>query len=158
MVDEGFEFLDEEAAVAAAFAAAAPGIAGVGVLGHAADAGVGDADEDDGFDFVGAGEGVGSGVGLPGAMGDEGGAAVDEVLAVVEIEDGEAALGVGEIGFGEVGDDVAAVGEEAGAEVLQAEEARVVVELAGLVFAGREGREGVVGGVGVGSVGMRGQG
>ena len=113
----------------------------MGVLGHTADAGVGDADEDDGFDFVGGGEGVGGGVDLPGAVGDEGGAGVDEVLAVVQIEDGEAAGGVGEIGFGEVDRDVAAAGEEAGAEVLQAEIARVFVERAGLVDAGGEGLE-----------------
>jgi hypothetical protein len=149
-VDEGFELVDEEAAVAGTFAAAPTGIAGVGVLGHAADAGVGDADEDDGFDFVGSGEGVGGAVDLPGAVGDEGGAAVDEVLAVVEIEDGEATGGlvrggVGEVGFGEVDGDVAAAGEEAGAEVLEAEEARVFVELAGLVFAGRERLEVVCG-------------
>jgi hypothetical protein len=119
------------------------GIASVGVLGHAADAGVGDADEDEGLDFVGGGEGVGGEVGLPGAVGDEGGAGVDEVLAVVEIEDGEAALGVEEVGFGEVDGDVTAAGEVAGMEVLQAEEAWVFVEFAGLVFAGREGLEGV---------------
>jgi hypothetical protein len=95
LVDEGFELVDEEASVAGAFATAATGVAGVGVLGHAADAGVGDADEDEGFDFAGAGEGVGGGVGLPGAMGDERGAGVDEVLAILEIEDGEATLGVG---------------------------------------------------------------
>jgi len=142
-VDEGFELLDEEAAVAGAFAAAAPGVAGGGVLGHAADAGVGDADEDDGLDLVGGGEGVGGGVSLPGAAGNEGGAGVNEVLAVVKIEDGEVTGGFGEVGLGEPDGDVAAAGEEAGAEVLEAEITGVVVEVAGLALAGWEGREGV---------------
>ena len=93
-VDEGLELFDEEAAVAAAFAAAEADVAGGGVLGHAADAGVGDADEDDGLDEAFAGEGVGGGVGAPGAVDDVGGAAVEEVLAVVEVEDGEAAAGL----------------------------------------------------------------
>jgi hypothetical protein len=149
VVDEGLEFLDEETSVECAFAAAATGIAGVGVFCHPANAGVGDADEEDGFDFVGAGEGVGGDVGLPGAVRDEGGSVVDEVLAIVEIEDGEATLGIGEIGFGEVNDDVAAAGEEAGTEVLEAKETRVVVQIAGLVGAGRERLEGAVGAVGV---------
>ena len=124
----------------------------MGVFCHPADAGVGDADEEDGFDFVGAGEGVGGGVGSPGAVSDEGGSAVDEVLAIVEIEDGEAAAGIGEVGFGEVDDDVAATGEEAGTEVLEAQETRIAVEVAGLVCAGRERFEDGVGGVGVRSV------
>ena len=145
VVDEGLEFLDQETAVAAAVATAAAWIAGVGVLGHTANAGVVDADEEDGLDFTGAGEGVCGGVGLPGAVGNEGGAAVDEVLAVVQIEDGEAAGWGCEIRFGEVDNDVAAGREEARAEALQAQKTPVFVELAGLVFAGGERLEGVVG-------------
>lgn len=149
-VDEGLEFVDEEATVAGTVSSVTAGIAGVGVFCHPPNAGVVDADEDDGLDLVGAGEGVGCGVGLPGAVSDEGGSAIDEVLAVLEIEDGEAAGwlvrgGVGEIGFGKIDDDVATGREEAGAEVVEAKETRVVVEAAGLVLSGRERGEGVVG-------------
>ncbi len=140
-VDEGLELVDEEAAVARAFSAAATGVAGGGVLGHAAHAGVGDADEDDGLDFAGGGEGVGGFVGTPGAAGNERGAGVDEVLAVVEIEDGKVAGGVGEVGFREVDGDVSAAGKEARAEVVEAQVARIIVEVAGLALIVRERME-----------------
>ena len=135
--------MDYEAAVACAFASATARIAGGGVLGHAADAGVGDADEDDGLDFAGGGEGVGGFVGAPGAAGNERGAGVDEVLAVVEVEDGEVAGGVGEVGFREVDGDVAATGKEARAEIVQAQIARVFVEVTRLALTGRERMKGV---------------
>ena len=144
LVDEGLELVDEEAAVAATVSSVTARIAGMGVFCHPPKAGVVDADEEDGLDLVGAGEGVGCGVGLPGAVRDEGGSAVDEVLAVLEIEDGEAAVGFGEVGVGEIDDDVSAGGEEAGAEVVEEEETRVLVERTGLVGSGRERLEGVV--------------
>ncbi len=150
LVDEGLELVDEETAVAATVSSVTARVAGMGVFCHPPNAGVVDADEDDGFDLVGAGEGIGCGVGLPGAVRDEGGSAVDEVLAVVEIEDGKAAMGFGEVGLGEIDDDVATGGEEAGAEVVEAKETRVLVELAGLVGSGRERCEGVVRVEGVG--------
>ena len=145
LVDEGLEFVDEEAAVAATVSSVTARVAGVGVFCHPPNAGVVDADEDDGFDLVGAGEGVGCGVGLPGAVRDEGGSAVNEVLAVVEIEDGEAAKGLGEVGLGEIDEDVATGGEEAGAEVAEEEETGVLVERTGLVGSGRERCEGAIG-------------
>lgn len=148
VVDEGLELVDEEAAVAATVTSVTARVAGMGVFCHPPNAGVVDADEEDGFDLVGAGEGVGGGIGLPGAVRDEGGSAVDEVLAVVEIEDGEAAKGLGEVGLGEVDDDVSTGGEEAGAEVAEEEETRVLVERTGLVGSGREGMEGA-GGFGI---------
>ena len=56
-------------------------VAGRSVLGHAADAGVGDADQDDGLDEAVAGEGVGGFPRVPGAVDDVGRAAIEEVLA-----------------------------------------------------------------------------
>ena len=105
VVDEGFHFVEEESAVGLAFTATQPEVACWGVLGHAAEAGVGDADEDDGFDLVVGEEAVGGGVGLPGASGDVGEAAVEEVLAVMQVEDWKAAGGVFVVGGGEVDGD-----------------------------------------------------
>jgi len=136
-VDEGLEVVDQELAVEGAFAAAELGIVGGGVLGHAAGACVSDTDEDDGFDEAGAGEVVGGGVGAPGVAREEGAAVVEEVLAVVEIEDGEALIGVGEVGFWEIKSDVAGAGQEAGLESREDAIARVVVELAGGGVRGR---------------------
>lgn len=143
-VDERLELFDEEAAVAVAIASAQTGVAGGGVFGHPAETGVVDADEDEGFDLAVAGEAVGGGVGAPGVVGDVGGAAIKEVLAVVEVEDGEAAPGFGRVGFGQVDHDVAVVGKKARVEVPKDEEARVSVELVrgiGLVVGARGGLE-----------------
>ena len=90
---KGLSSFDEEPAVERAVAAAHAEIAGGGVLGHAAEAGVGDADEDDGLGCGRALVAVGCLAGAPGAAGNVGGAGVDEVLAVVEVEDREAAVG-----------------------------------------------------------------
>ncbi len=130
-VDEGLEVVDQELAVEGAFATAELGVAGGGVLGHAAGTGVGDADEDEGLDETGAGELVGGGVGAPGVAGEESGAVVEEVLSVVQIEDGEALVGVGEVGFWEINSDVARAGQEAGLEGREDAVTRVVIELAG---------------------------
>ena len=114
------ELLDEEAAIAGGFAAAKLCVAGGGVLRHATKAGVGDADEDDRLDFIRFGETVGGGVGTPGVAGNIGGEVVEEVLAVVKIEDGKAAGGIGEVGFGEIDGDGALVGvrENGGVEAM----------------------------------------
>ncbi len=53
-VDPGLQLFDEQPSVAPALAAAHAVVAGGRVLGHAAQAGVGDADEDDGFGFAGS--------------------------------------------------------------------------------------------------------
>ncbi len=129
-VDEGFELFDEESAVEWTIAATHFVVAGGGVLGHAAEAGVGDADEDDGLDAVGECEFVGGGLGAPGAAGDVGGVAVEEVLAVVKVEDGEAKVGFGEVLGGEIDGDGAVVGKDGGVEVVDVV-AGVVEELAG---------------------------
>ena len=54
---------------------------------------------------------------MPGAAGEVGGLGVDEVLAVVEIEDGEAAGGLGGVLGREIDEDGAVVGEDGGVEV-----------------------------------------
>ena len=136
-IDAGLQLFDEEPAVEIAVAAAKGGVAGGCVLGHAAKAGVVDADEDDGFDEASAGEAVGGGVGLPGVVGDVRGAAVEEVLAVVEIEDRKMARGLVDVGFRQVDFDVASVRQEARLELPEDEVARIVVELV-------RGRESVV--------------
>jgi hypothetical protein len=118
-IDEGDKFFEDEAAVAVAFASAHFEVAGGGVLGHAAKAGVGDADEDGGGDAAGVGEPVGGGAGAPGVAGDVGGSVVKEILAVVEVEDGEAAVGLGGVLGREVDGDAAEVwmGKDGGVEV-----------------------------------------
>ena len=99
-VDERFEFVDKEAGVEGAFAATVTPVFAGGVLLHAVMAGVVDADEDERLDELFAGEAVGGGVGAPGAAGDVGRAGIDEVLAVVEVEDGVATVWVGAVGGG----------------------------------------------------------
>ena len=128
-VDAGLQLLDEETAVEVAVAATEARVAGGRVLCHAAEAGVVDADEDDRLDQAGASEAVGGGVCLPGVVGDVGGAAVEEVLAVMEIEDGEPARGVVDVGFRQVDFDVASLRQEVRLELPEDEIARVVVEL-----------------------------
>ena len=69
-VDEGFELVEEEAAVGAALAAAHAEVARGGVLRHAAEAGVGDADEDDGCGQSFGGAAVRCGACAPGTARD----------------------------------------------------------------------------------------
>jgi hypothetical protein len=109
-VEEGLDLFEEEAAVTVAVAAAMFGVGGRSVLGHAAQAGVSDADQDEGLDEALVGEAIGGGVRLPGMAGNEGGALVEEILAVVEIEDGEALFGVLEVGAGKVDEEGAVLG------------------------------------------------
>ena len=120
-VDPGLELFDEETAVAMAFASAHAIVAGGGVLGHAAKAGVGDADEDEGFGLVGGVEAVGGFSGSPGVAGYIGGGGVEEVLAVVEIEDGKTAGGFGVVLRRQVHRNRAVVREDGGVEVEVAE-------------------------------------
>ena len=96
-VYEGLDLLHEDPAVSMAFSACAASVAGRGVFGHAAETGIGDAYQDDGLDLPSQGKAVGGGVGLPCAPGDVGKARVEEVLAVVKVEDGKAAIPVGVI-------------------------------------------------------------
>ena len=127
-VDEGLEFFGEEAAVEGAKAPFVAAVGNRGVLGDAVDAGVTDADEDEGLDAAGGNQGVGGEVSAPGFAG-EGGARIEEVLAVVEVEDGKAAVGLAEVSDGQVDADVPVGGEKARAEARDAPEARVEVEL-----------------------------
>jgi len=131
VVDEGLELFEEEPAVAPTLAAAEFGVAGGGVLGHAAQAGVGDADEEDRLGETGLNHAVCRGVGEPGMAGDVGGLLVEEVLAVVEVEDREAAVGVVVILAREVDEDGAVVGfgQDRGveAEAFEARDIGVVV-------------------------------
>lgn len=117
-IDLRFELFDEEAGVTPGFATAELEVAGGGVFGHAAEAGVGDADENDWLNFARFSEAVGGGVGAPGVAGNVGGEVVEEVLTVVEIEDGEAAVGIGEVGFWQINGDAAfeGIGEDGGVE------------------------------------------
>jgi len=156
-VYEGFELLDEDAPVAAAFASAHAEVAGGGVFGHTAEAGVGDADEDDGFNLAGESKIVRGGPRSPGASWDVGGVRVEEVLAVVEVEDREAAVAIVFVLWREVDADGAVVGQDGGVEVegLKAGDlsARIAVVLdpgeAGASLRGRIDEEsGGAGGVG----------
>lgn len=117
-VDEGDELVDDEAAVTIAVAATHLEVGGGGVLGHAAEAGIRDADEDEGLGLVGFVEPVGGGAGAPGVARYIGGAGIEEVLTVVEIEDGEAAGGVCRVLRRQIDGDAAVVGEDGGVEVI----------------------------------------
>jgi hypothetical protein len=55
---------------------------------------------------------VGGGIDAPGAVGEVGRAAVDEVLAVVHIKDREAAVRFVKIGFREIHNHITLCGEE----------------------------------------------
>jgi hypothetical protein len=68
---------------------------------------------------------------------DVGGATVEEVLSVVQIEDRKVTRGLVGVGFRQVDFDVASLRQEARLELSQDEVARVVVELV-------RGRESVV--------------
>ena len=125
----GLSSSTKQAAVASAFAAAEAMVAGGRVLGHAADAGVGDADQDDRLDEAVAGEGVRGLARVPGAVDDVGRAAVEEVLAVVEVKDREAAARLGAIGLGEIDGDGAVVREKARMKIGQEAVARIIVQL-----------------------------
>lgn len=62
-------------------------------------------------------------MGLPGVSGDVSGEVVEEILTVVEIEDGEAAVGIAEVGFGQVDGDGALgwFGKDGGVEAMPLE-------------------------------------
>src|SRR5215472_11709310 len=111
-IDAGLQLFDEETAVAIAVAAAEAGVTAGRVFSHAAQAGVIDADEDQGLDQAFPRETVGGRVGAPRAAWYVGGAAVEEILAIVEIEDGKSAGGLVRVGFRQVDFDVAIVGQE----------------------------------------------
>ena len=76
--------------------------------------GVGDADEDDGFDVAGGDLSVCGGPCAPGAARHVGLAAVEEVLAVVEVEDGEVPRRLRGVTLGEIDVDLTLVGENSG--------------------------------------------
>lgn len=119
-VEEWLDLVEEQAAIAVALAAAVLGVGGWGVLGHAAQAGVGDADEDEGLDAALGGELVCGGVGEPGMAGEEGGAPVEEILAVVQVQDREAFIRILKVLAGEVDEEgaVLGLGQEGGVEAI----------------------------------------
>lgn len=140
--DPGHELAGEHEAVLVGLAAAHLPVALVGVLGESAVAGVVDADDDEGLDLAGLDGGVSLLADLPGAAGDEGGAAVKEVLAVVEIEDGVEAVGLLLVAGRQVDDEVAVFRQVVAGESAMKAETRV-----GGVSAGR-GLSGSLGGLG----------
>ena len=121
-VEKRFEFFDEHAAVERAVAAAETRVTRGRVLSHAAGAGVAYTDKDCGFDAARRGEVVGGGVGSPGVAAQEGGAAVEEVLTVVKIEDRKVTRRLAEIGLREMDEYVARVGQEPRFEASEAAE------------------------------------
>src|ERR1700734_2036260 len=109
--------------------------------------GVVNADDDPRLHFAGAGGGVGLLANLPGLAGDEGGARVEEVLAVLHIDDGVGAVGVLVVAGRHVDDEVALVGQiDAGKGAMQAETAVRSGIAGGKQCLGRVGRGVVVGG------------
>src|SRR5580658_7327756 len=93
----------------------------MGVLGQAS-IGVVDADDDQRLDLAGADGLVGVLANLPGAAGDEGGAGIEEVLAVLEVEDGVSARWMAMVAGRDVDDKVAFVGQVmAGEGAMEAE-------------------------------------
>jgi hypothetical protein len=144
-VHQRLELFDEELSVAVAGSAAETRVSCGGVLGHATNPGVVDADEDDGLDLTGFCEGIGGRVGAPGVVGDVGRATVHQVLAVVEIKDGEASGGVVEIHCRKVNNDISLTGQKAGGEALKLQKTGVIVQVAGGTFAGSEWLEAAFG-------------
>ena len=110
-IDEGFEVVNEELTVERAAAATELRV-GIGrVLGHALMAGIGNPDEDDRLDALLLGEAIGGGVGAPGVAGKIGGHAIKQILTVMKVEDGEATIGLRQIGDRQVDGDGAIGGE-----------------------------------------------
>ncbi len=110
-IDKGLEVVHEQLTIERAAAAAELRVGDGRVLGHAVVAGVGDADEDDGLDAFLLGEAIGGGVGAPGAARKIGGGAVKEILTVMEVEDGEAAIGFAQVRDGQIDGDGAVSGK-----------------------------------------------
>ena len=138
-VDQGLELVDQKPGVEGTFAAAVAPVAAGGVLVHAAMAGVVDADQDDGFDQALAEEAIGGGVRAPGTSGNVGGTRVKEVLAVVEVENGETVGRLGAVGGRQPDGDVAVVGQVGRMKVGEAAQARVAVEIVGVFEAPKAG-------------------
>ena len=132
-VDQWLEFVDEEAGVEGALAATVAPVAAGGVFLHAVVSGVVDADQDQGLDEIFAGETVGCGVGAPGMAGNVGGAWVDQVLAVVQVEDGKAAVGLRAVARRKPDADVAVLGKIARLEPANAAEAGIAVKIVAVI-------------------------
>jgi hypothetical protein len=114
-IDEGFEFVDEEAAVAAGETSASATVANLGVFADAAYAGVVDTDHDEGLDGAFGDELFCGFVEAP-FVAEEGGGAIEEVLTVVEIEDGKTAGWIIVLAGRQIHDDIAISGQVGGVE------------------------------------------
>ena len=107
--DPGQDFAGEGHAVLRGLASAHAPVAFMGVFGETAVAGIVDADDNEGLDFAGFNGGVGVFADFPGAAGEERGARVEEVLAILQVEDGVGAFGLLVVAGGEIDDQVALV-------------------------------------------------
>ena len=106
-IDEGLEIVQQELPVERPAAAAELRVCHRCVLRHAIDASVSDADEDHWFHAGDLGQAISGGVGTPGVTGEVGCSAVKEVLAVVQVKDGKAALRLRKVGGGKIDRDAA---------------------------------------------------
>ena len=107
------------------FAAAALPVAVGSVLGDAAVAGVIDAHNDQRLNLAGFNGGVGVLAHLPGAAADERCFRIEEILAVVHVEDRIVALGMEIVAGRNVDDQVASVGEKSAVEGAMQAKARM---------------------------------
>ena len=117
ILDEGHDLLQEKFAVAVGAAAAELGNFAGGVFLDARFAGVVDADDDERLEGARLDQIISCAVDVP-VLPSEGGGAVEKILAVVEIEDWEAALWWFVVARWDVDDQVALIAQEARAELL----------------------------------------
>ncbi len=110
-VNKRLKLFDEQRAIERSLAAAEAGVRGGGVLGHALEAGIGDADEDHRLNRTGLCQPIGGAVSAPSVAREVGGVPVEEVLTVVQVEDGKRALRLGEVSSGKIDGDGAAAGK-----------------------------------------------
>ena len=103
--------MHEELTVKEAATAAELRIGVGGVLGHAVVACVRNADEDDGLNALLLDKAVSGDVSAPGTVGKIGGLTIEEVLTVVEIEDGKGAIRISQVGGREIDGDGAIGGK-----------------------------------------------
>ncbi len=115
--DEGQQVLREEVAVLVGVSAAHLPVAGRRVFGEAVFAGVGDADHDEWLDLAGFDHGVGRLGNLPGSSRDERGSGIEEVLSVLQIQDGILAIGFFVIARRQIYRHIAVVRQEAAVEL-----------------------------------------
>src|SRR5579871_2792491 len=109
----GYQVLGQEKTVTAGLASATLPVAVVGILRDSALAGVVDADDDQGLHFAGLNRFIGLLAHLPGAAFDERGVGVEQVLAVLHVEDRVGAIRFVVVPRREIDDEVARAGQVA---------------------------------------------